>query len=77
MEVRPGYKQTEVGVIPEDWEFRPLQDIVDFANGKPREGDVESDGCYWLITLDSIGIDGQLKAEHKRTHVFDHSLNQR
>ena len=22
MEVRPGYKQTEVGVIPEDWEVR-------------------------------------------------------
>ncbi len=24
MEVRPGYKQTEVGVIPEDWEVRPV-----------------------------------------------------
>ena len=24
MEVRPGYKQTEVGVIPEDWECRQL-----------------------------------------------------
>ena len=25
MEVRPGYKQTEVGVIPEDWEVEPLK----------------------------------------------------
>ncbi|RKY68191.1 MAG: hypothetical protein DRP97_06620 [Candidatus Latescibacterota bacterium] len=25
MEVKPGYKQTEVGVIPEDWESRALQ----------------------------------------------------
>ena len=24
MEVKPGYKQTEVGVIPEDWEVKPL-----------------------------------------------------
>ena len=24
MEVKPGYKQTEVGVIPEDWEVTPL-----------------------------------------------------
>ncbi len=24
MEVRPGYKQTEVGVIPEDWESGKL-----------------------------------------------------
>lgn len=27
MEVKPGYKQTEVGVIPEDWYARPLGDI--------------------------------------------------
>ncbi|WP_130472885.1 hypothetical protein [Candidatus Magnetaquicoccus inordinatus] len=24
MEVRPGYKQTEVGVIPEDWDVKSL-----------------------------------------------------
>ena len=23
MEVKPGYKQTEVGVIPEEWEMKP------------------------------------------------------
>ena len=28
MEVKPGYKQTEVGVLPEDWEVRQLKDIV-------------------------------------------------
>lgn len=27
MEVRPRYKQTEVGVIPEDWEVKPLKFI--------------------------------------------------
>ena len=27
MEVKPGYKQTEVGVIPKDWEVKPLGDI--------------------------------------------------
>ena len=27
MEVKPGYKQTEVGVIPEDWEVRLFSDI--------------------------------------------------
>ena len=26
MEVKPGYKQTEVGVIPEDWECQLLGD---------------------------------------------------
>ena len=29
MEVKPGYKQTEVGVIPEEWEVRPLASIAD------------------------------------------------
>ena len=24
----PGYKQTEVGVIPEDWEVKPLGEIA-------------------------------------------------
>ena len=28
MEVRSGYKQTEVGVIPEDWEVTPLESIT-------------------------------------------------
>ncbi len=27
MEVRPGYKQTDVGVIPEEWEVRPCSEL--------------------------------------------------
>jgi type I restriction enzyme S subunit len=27
--VKPGYKQTEVGVIPDDWEIRPCSDVCD------------------------------------------------
>ena len=29
MEVKPGYKQTEVGVIPEQWDVKPLAAIAD------------------------------------------------
>jgi type I restriction enzyme S subunit len=28
MELKPGYKQTEVGVIPEDWDVKPLESLV-------------------------------------------------
>ena len=28
MEVKPGYKQTEVGVIPEEWKVKPLRSIL-------------------------------------------------
>ena len=33
MEVRPGYKQTEVGIIPEEWKVTALGDICEFENG--------------------------------------------
>jgi len=28
MELKPGYKQTEVGIIPEDWEAVPLESVT-------------------------------------------------
>ncbi len=34
MEVRPGYKQTEVGVIPEEWEIAQIQDVCRLVNGR-------------------------------------------
>ncbi len=34
MEVKPGYKQTEVGVIPEDWEAKPLDSTAFVTSGK-------------------------------------------
>lgn len=40
MEVNPGYKQTEVGVIPEDWEVKSLGEIGEALIGltyKPTE----------------------------------------
>lgn len=30
---RPGYKQSELGEIPEDWEVKPLGDLLSFKNG--------------------------------------------
>jgi type I restriction enzyme, S subunit len=34
MEVRPGYQQTEIGVIPADWQLRPMLSAVRVANGQ-------------------------------------------
>ncbi len=34
MEVKPGYKQTEVGVIPDDWEVYPVMQMGDVLTGK-------------------------------------------
>lgn len=35
MDVRPGYKMTEVGVIPEDWEVSKVGYVVDLLTGFP------------------------------------------
>ena len=39
MKVMPGYKQTEVGVIPDEWEPKVLMSVVSIANGQvdPRK----------------------------------------
>lgn len=45
MEVRKGYKQTDVGVIPEDWDLRRLGDLGVFRKGKGiKKDEVISDG---------------------------------
>lgn len=36
MEMRAGYKQTAVGIIPEDWDVKPLGDVADFLDGRRR-----------------------------------------
>lgn len=52
MELRPGYKETEVGMIPEDWEVRTLGDISDIYRGaSPRP--IESP--IWFDEKSQIG----------------------
>ncbi len=36
MEVRPGYKQTEVGVVPQDWSVTQLGQLADFVTSGSR-----------------------------------------
>lgn len=43
-----GYQQTELGVIPKDWNVRSLSEIVHFTNGKAHENDVRD--CLSMIT---------------------------
>jgi type I restriction enzyme S subunit len=33
VELTPGYKKTEIGILPETWELVPFSDILDFRNG--------------------------------------------
>jgi type I restriction enzyme, S subunit len=55
MELKPGYKQTEVGVIPEEWETKPLGEIsIVAAGGTPSRGVPEywNGGIPWVTTTE-------------------------
>jgi hypothetical protein len=55
MELRPGYKQTEVGVIPEDWDLMPLgmvtSDIGDGIHATPVYSAI---GDYYFINGNNL-----------------------
>ena len=48
--VKPGYKQTEVGVLPEDWAIKKLINLSDggMQNGTFYEGSRKGTGVYFL-----------------------------
>ena len=46
MELKPGYKQTEVGMIPEDWEIKSLGDVAHIKTGSRNNEDKVVDGEY-------------------------------
>jgi type I restriction enzyme, S subunit len=81
MELKPGYKQTEVGVIPEEWQVRPLDSITDpkrpisygiVQTGRPVNNGVK---CVRVVDLengrvradDLITTSAEISASYKRT----------
>lgn len=59
-EIRPGYRQTEAGVIPEDWEVKPLPSVLDFIGGKAHEQHIRPYGDYVVVNSKFISSDGQV-----------------
>jgi len=49
--VRPGYKQTEVGVIPDDWEQVQFSNMFEFRNGVNAEKDGYGKGIPGRVSL--------------------------
>jgi type I restriction enzyme S subunit len=55
MEVKPGYKQTEVGVIPEDWGVKPLSGIAQLKNGYAFKSSTYSAlGGFNVVTIANV-----------------------
>lgn len=54
MDVRPGYKRTELGVIPTEWEVRPFGRLFQFANGVNADKDAYGRGVRFINVLEPI-----------------------
>lgn len=65
---KPGYTQTEVGVIPMDWEVRLLPDVCRFRGGKAHEKFVSDLGEYICVNSKFISTEG--KARKNSTENF-------
>ena len=54
-----------------EWSSKKLEDIAEYKNGGAFENNLVVGGKYNLITLNSIDIKGNLKAEHKTVSYAD------
>jgi type I restriction enzyme S subunit len=71
MELKEGYKQTDVGVIPEDWGVKSLIDIVDgdkslFDDGDWIESEFIIDEGIRLVQTGNIGVGRFIEKDTKR-----------
>jgi type I restriction enzyme S subunit len=67
MEVKPGYKQTEVGVIPEEWNVKLLPEVLRFRAGKAHEQHISETGRYVCVNSKFISTDGEVR-KHSRVN---------
>jgi type I restriction enzyme S subunit len=81
MGVKPGYKQTEVGVIPEDWDIKLLGSITRLLTngfvGKATDKYVESDDGIIYIQGYNVEKNGLNLNGIKRISVDFHKKNAR
>jgi type I restriction enzyme S subunit len=66
MAVKKGYKQTEVGMIPEDWEITFVEDVAEITTGGKNTQDRFDDGIYPFFVrsqtverINSYSFDGE------------------
>jgi type I restriction enzyme, S subunit len=52
--MKPGYKQTEVGVIPEDWEVKRFNELFTFRNGVNADKTSYGQGLRFVNVLEPI-----------------------
>lgn len=54
MEMKPGYKQTEIGVIPVEWEVKSMKELFTFQNGVNADKAAYGKGVPFINVLEVI-----------------------
>lgn len=67
--LKPGYKQTVVGVIPEDWEVTQLKKIINLTSGKTKPSNI-SENCKDEFTIPVYGGNGILGYTNQGLYDF-------
>jgi len=74
--MKPGYKRTDVGVIPEDWDTVPLGDLGQFKNGINKNGESFGHGSPIVNLMDVFGA-SRIASSEPLGLVATNSLEQR
>ena len=53
-EVPEGYKETKIGILPEDWELEPLGNLFNFKNGVNAEAEKYGKGIKFINIMEII-----------------------
>ena len=73
MKVPEGYKQTEVGVIPEDWDVKRMGDVFSILSGVSFSGEFFSNKGPILLTPGNFRLAGGLYFEERNTKRYSGS----
>ena len=49
MDLKTGYKQTEIGLIPMDWEVKTLGDVLKIKHGRDQKQVQSTNGKYPIL----------------------------
>lgn len=60
-EIMPGYKQTELGIVPEDWQIQSLPEALQFISGKAHEQFINEAGPYVVVNSKFISTEGGVR----------------
>ena len=74
LNVKNGVPKLRFPEFSGEWIERRLGEVCEFFNGKSYESCIVENGQYYLITLNSITLEGKLSQEHKKVNVADNFL---